>query len=135
MQSMISFNRQFSCLTALLAITYNLCLQCLSVVLSVVQTSRNSIALSLHTLAALPQLQEKLRSEIETYLQKHVSYLSVVKYIFMYTVKKCLAFKIYLLLHMWNTIRNKSKYLRTNEVEKQYCVHDFHIKHFYSISE
>lgn len=48
--------------------------QCLSVVLSIVQTSRNSIALSLHTLAALPQVQEKLRSEIETYLQKHSDY-------------------------------------------------------------
>lgn len=48
--------------------------QCLSVVLSIVQTSRNSLALSLHTLAALPQIQEKLRSEVETYLQKHSDY-------------------------------------------------------------
>lgn len=48
--------------------------QCLSVVLSVVQASRNSIALSLHTLAALPQIQEKLRTEVKTYLQKHSDY-------------------------------------------------------------
>lgn len=45
----------------------------MSVVLSVAQASRSSLALALHTLGALPSVQERLRADIDKLLQKYVS--------------------------------------------------------------
>lgn len=45
----------------------------MSVVLSVAQASRSSLALALHTLGALPSVQERLRGDIDKLLQKYVS--------------------------------------------------------------
>ncbi|XP_054257140.1 cytochrome P450 3A11-like [Macrosteles quadrilineatus] len=45
--------------------------QCVSVVLTVAQLSRSSLALSLYTLGSLPSIQDRLRNEVENLLQKH----------------------------------------------------------------
>ncbi|XP_046680604.1 cytochrome P450 3A2-like [Homalodisca vitripennis] len=45
--------------------------QCVSVVLTVVQASKSSLALALYTLGALPAVQDRLRSEVDVLLQKY----------------------------------------------------------------
>lgn len=49
--------------------------QCVSVVLTVIQASRSSLALALYTLGSLSAVQEKLRVELEKLLVKYVSVL------------------------------------------------------------
>jgi len=45
--------------------------QCVSVVVSVAHASKTCLPLALHTLAALPSIQTRLRADIEHLLQKH----------------------------------------------------------------